>query len=77
MSGISEIFSGGLKGILTTKRKQELTSLQETKDLPMQNLLTTEERNRAKRAKRFRKADKSEQMAANRQSERSTASFED
>ena len=58
MSGLEKIFTSAnaVASVLTKSRKKELLSLQNKVDLPFENLLTTIERNKAKRAKRFNKA---------------------
>ena len=54
MSALEKLFNNPVSQVLTSKRQKELADLQNKVDLPIGNLMTTTERNKAKRAKRFR-----------------------
>ena len=54
MSGLESIFSKDIAKVVSYDRKKSLHEEYAKRDLPMQNLLSNEERNKAKRAKRFR-----------------------
>ena len=47
--------SGDL-AVVSSERRKEILEQEQILGVPVQNLMTTEERNKAKRAKRFRKA---------------------